>query len=323
MSLYLFNPWWSMYGIFAYIWLIFMVNVGKYTIHGSSGNRRHQHGITRHPEDFHEVADVTTPTALTSPEVGFWLVLFDKNWGNSAANKKDCSPKTWTNSDYRLVDPLPSRHDFSCGVSKALGPTCNFWIHLRSRLRSLKRWKSWRLLNMRRWHLGWLLKRKITGVATTGVGGIFVPEEGGWEMFCFAFWLGGGGKWHYDWLKGMMKPWNIMKWECCFERISDGFFCVRCESQWSSQIWVSCLGSRDAADWMVLLLIRRITYTLYNHLGRGLKGFDLHLGILTWIPKNDALPNVFPFRYAYVWVCILFFLGGTIWFLTCVEQTTT
>ena len=25
----------SMYGIFTYIWLIFMVNVGKYTIHGS------------------------------------------------------------------------------------------------------------------------------------------------------------------------------------------------------------------------------------------------------------------------------------------------
>ena len=24
----------SMYGIFTYIWLIFMVNVGKYTIHG-------------------------------------------------------------------------------------------------------------------------------------------------------------------------------------------------------------------------------------------------------------------------------------------------
>ena len=27
----------SMYGIFTYIWLIFMVNVGKYTIHGASG----------------------------------------------------------------------------------------------------------------------------------------------------------------------------------------------------------------------------------------------------------------------------------------------
>ena len=27
----------SMYGIFTYIWLIFMVNVGKYTIHGSHG----------------------------------------------------------------------------------------------------------------------------------------------------------------------------------------------------------------------------------------------------------------------------------------------
>ena len=27
----------SMYGIFTYIWLIFMVNVGKYTMHGSYG----------------------------------------------------------------------------------------------------------------------------------------------------------------------------------------------------------------------------------------------------------------------------------------------
>ena len=27
----------SMYGMFTYIWLIFMVNVGKYTIHGSFG----------------------------------------------------------------------------------------------------------------------------------------------------------------------------------------------------------------------------------------------------------------------------------------------
>ena len=27
-----------MYGIYTYIWLILMVNVGKYTIHGSSGN---------------------------------------------------------------------------------------------------------------------------------------------------------------------------------------------------------------------------------------------------------------------------------------------
>ena len=26
-----------MYGIFTYIWLMFMVNVGKYTIHGSYG----------------------------------------------------------------------------------------------------------------------------------------------------------------------------------------------------------------------------------------------------------------------------------------------
>ena len=29
-----------MYGRFTYIWLIFMVNVGKYTIHGSYGGNR-------------------------------------------------------------------------------------------------------------------------------------------------------------------------------------------------------------------------------------------------------------------------------------------
>ena len=32
------NPIPSMYGIFTYIWGIFMVNVGKYTIHGCCGN---------------------------------------------------------------------------------------------------------------------------------------------------------------------------------------------------------------------------------------------------------------------------------------------
>ena len=33
-----------MYGISTYIWLIFMVNVGKYTIQGSSGNIRNVRG---------------------------------------------------------------------------------------------------------------------------------------------------------------------------------------------------------------------------------------------------------------------------------------
>jgi len=40
------KPIGSMYGIFTYIWLIFMVNVGIYTIHGwygkHSGAFRHQ-----------------------------------------------------------------------------------------------------------------------------------------------------------------------------------------------------------------------------------------------------------------------------------------
>ena len=32
------NPIPSMYDIFTYIWLMFMVNVGKYSIHGCYGN---------------------------------------------------------------------------------------------------------------------------------------------------------------------------------------------------------------------------------------------------------------------------------------------
>ena len=34
-----FNPIPSMYGIFTYIWLIFLANVGIFTIHGSYGNQ--------------------------------------------------------------------------------------------------------------------------------------------------------------------------------------------------------------------------------------------------------------------------------------------
>ena len=56
------------------------------------------------------------------------------------------------------------------GGNSAEKITSNHTIHLqievktptRSRLRSLRRWKSWRLLNMRRWHLGWLFETKNT-----------------------------------------------------------------------------------------------------------------------------------------------------------------
>ena len=38
MNIYIYiYPIPSMYGIFTYIWLIFMLNVGKYTIHGFYG----------------------------------------------------------------------------------------------------------------------------------------------------------------------------------------------------------------------------------------------------------------------------------------------
>ena len=35
------HPRCSMYGIFTYIWLIFEVNVGKYSIHGAYGHNIH------------------------------------------------------------------------------------------------------------------------------------------------------------------------------------------------------------------------------------------------------------------------------------------
>ena len=37
-----------MYGIFTYIWLIFMVNVGKYTVHGSYGISQKMYKHWRH-----------------------------------------------------------------------------------------------------------------------------------------------------------------------------------------------------------------------------------------------------------------------------------
>ena len=46
VGLFLSLPIPSMYGIFTYIWLIFMVNVGKYSIHGWYGllrGKRRQH----------------------------------------------------------------------------------------------------------------------------------------------------------------------------------------------------------------------------------------------------------------------------------------
>ena len=37
VKIWLIYPRWSMYGIFTYMWVIYGVNVCKYTIHGSSG----------------------------------------------------------------------------------------------------------------------------------------------------------------------------------------------------------------------------------------------------------------------------------------------
>ena len=57
------KPIGSMYGIFTYIWLIFMVNVGTHTIHGSYGKRKKWLFFT-----FKRVRGITSPSqGLRSP----------------------------------------------------------------------------------------------------------------------------------------------------------------------------------------------------------------------------------------------------------------
>ena len=51
-----------MYGIYTYIWLIFMLNVGKYTIHGSYGiHNQHQT-----PDPWPETFNVLQPSNIST-----------------------------------------------------------------------------------------------------------------------------------------------------------------------------------------------------------------------------------------------------------------
>ena len=58
-----------MYGIFTYIWLIFMVNVGEYTIHGSLGKSRKASVLFIAFDGFDDIVAQSTP-----PET--WRDLF-------------------------------------------------------------------------------------------------------------------------------------------------------------------------------------------------------------------------------------------------------
>ena len=85
MSLFvLYYPIGSMYGIFTYIWLIFMVNVAKYTIHGYYGyinpqqvyppGNKHipKNGILKMIFLFFEVGDVSSLEGI-SISVGYYI----------------------------------------------------------------------------------------------------------------------------------------------------------------------------------------------------------------------------------------------------------
>ena len=61
----------SMYGIFTYIWLIFMVNVGEYAIHGSYGIGLNKKNMNQRPRGVVAVLDrqtTTPPPPLSSKE---------------------------------------------------------------------------------------------------------------------------------------------------------------------------------------------------------------------------------------------------------------
>ena len=58
----------SMYGIFTYIWLIFMVNVGKYTIHGS-------YGVANHLQVMEWSLQVAGPFLKFSSSKASWALL--------------------------------------------------------------------------------------------------------------------------------------------------------------------------------------------------------------------------------------------------------
>ena len=72
----------SMYGIFMYIWLIFMVNVGKYTVHGWYGYCRNS--FNEMP--FRKTGSPGSPRLLEA--------AIAKNTGNGLQQKSPAKKKT-------------------------------------------------------------------------------------------------------------------------------------------------------------------------------------------------------------------------------------
>ena len=72
VSQYVMSPIPSMYGIFAYIWLIFMVNVGKYAIHGS-------YGVCHEASMFHLVSFDSACQFLQFDPIPFYPMLRKKD----------------------------------------------------------------------------------------------------------------------------------------------------------------------------------------------------------------------------------------------------
>ena len=79
-----------MYGIFTYIWLIFMVHVGKYTIHGSYGIESTNHqGL--HYIDTRLISYTLGESTLLSSLPGCWFQV-------STHLKKIGAPSNWRTS---------------------------------------------------------------------------------------------------------------------------------------------------------------------------------------------------------------------------------
>ena len=62
----------SMYGIFTYIWLIFMVDVGKYTIHGC-------YGYTN-PIPFIPIALISRSYCATNIDGQIWIRMISRDY---------------------------------------------------------------------------------------------------------------------------------------------------------------------------------------------------------------------------------------------------
>ena len=69
----------SMYGVYTYIWLIYMVNVAKYTIHGYNGlgSMGNNPLVLTHQIDHHGVFTFSGVVAHPLPQT--WLILEKKN----------------------------------------------------------------------------------------------------------------------------------------------------------------------------------------------------------------------------------------------------